>query len=131
MENFEPLNAIVDEFQVKKSTLAIFGLDQLYERGTYLRFGEFEPVSSRYLPIITHDDEEPEFCSIFSEPDSLYTTQPTQLTQQPIQLDQLTAMGQGAQPTVKDLTKLVSDREILSSEFEEQSTPLLLSEVNA
>lgn len=119
MESFEPLNAIIDEFQIKKGTLSIFGLDALYQRGKDFRFDDIELIDSIDPVTLTFDDDEPPFCSIFSEPDSTYTTQPTQASQ-------IDARLHSRAPV-----KLVSDGEILSSEFDQERTsPVLLSEVD-
>lgn len=118
MENFESINAIVDEFKYKKGTLAIFGLDSLYEQGKSFQFGVPEPsVPNPDPPSIVYEDEDPSFCSIFSDPDSLVqTTQATQLTQLTSQVP-------------RSIAKLLSDLEILSSEFDlDHSQPILLSE---
>lgn len=177
MENFESLNAIIEEFKFKKRSISVFGLDLLYEQGKYLQFDDFDPVvPSKECPTIVYEDEETTFCSIFSEPSELcersqkydqsqktqstqstqttqlnQSTQPTQLNQstQSTQLTQLTQMTQASQNiysqsqlSMKDLqnhnhvilsgpsmVKLLSDQEILSSEFDLiQSEPILLSD---
>lgn len=126
MENLEPINAIVDEFQFKKRSLDLFGLSELYNQGINYEFTVFDPKDySDQPPIIVFEDEEPSFCSIFSEQD-FQQTQTSQFTSD-------TRIIQFSGRDYKELSalKLLSDREILSSDFEEdQSPPILLSERN-
>lgn len=122
MENLEPLNAIVDEFRFKRSSLEIFGLDVIYEQGKKYEFSDFEPKDfNDKPPTIIFEDEEPSFCSIFSEQDCQQT-----------QTSQITNDTQKRQVCHGEFAlKLLSDREILTSDFcKEQSSPLLLSEQN-
>lgn len=123
MQKFESINAIVEEFQFKKTTLAIFGLDELYHQGTKIQFGDFEPVHTDNVIEIVFEEEDPSFCSIFAD-DSTMDTQSTLPTQN-TQVLQVAMAGTSAP------MKLVSDGDILSSEFElDRSEPFLLSELD-
>lgn len=115
MENFESLNTIVREFEIKKSTIALFGISGLVENGkNYVEVTD-RPVhlEDRYLPDIVTDYDnnkhtDDQFCSIFS--DGLETTQITQ-------------------ENLFVFEKLHSEKEILSSEFDmDQGEPILTSE---
>lgn len=123
MENLESLNAIVDEFKFKGGSLEIFGLEILYEQGKNYEFIDFEPKDySDEPPTIIFEDEESSFCSIFSEQD-FRQTQTSQFT------NEITIQHNFRDSNEAVILKLLSDKEILSSEFgDEHSSPLLLSE---
>lgn len=109
MENFESLNAIVNEFKIKKTTLDIFSLAELVEEGTHFKIvTEVSPADYTHIPeIIFEDSLEVSFCSIFS--DSYDTTQ--------------TSLVEDSNTNVK----LKFDDGILSSEFDVDETPILLT----
>lgn len=104
MENLETLNAIVDEFEIKKATLDVFRLAELAEEGKRFRIGTKPEFS--HVPDIVFEDANTTFCSIFSG-DSSFSTQATSV---------------GA--------KLKSDDEILSSDFGVDDAPVLLTSDN-
>lgn len=114
MENFESLNTIIDEFGIRKSTVALFGISDLLENGEdYVEVTD-RPVhlEDGYLPDIVTDDNnntnDDQFCSIFS--DGLEITQITQENSFVFE-------------------KLHSEKEILSSEFDmDHGEPILTSE---
>lgn len=67
MENFESLNAIVDEFKIKQSTLSIFCINSSYRLGKELKVVSSPPkhsLSDRPIEI-TFDSKDDAFCSIF------------------------------------------------------------------
>lgn len=113
MEKFESLHAIFDEFNIRKSTAALYGISGLMQNGECYVETPDRPVhlENGYLPdIISEANSYDQFCSIFS--DQFETTQVTQ-EQNSLQYE-----------------KLHSEREILSSEFEmDQGEPILTSEI--
>lgn len=115
MENLEGLNTIMDEFHIKKNTAVIFGISGLLNSGQLYVNVPQPPthLESGYLPDIIYDqDENDNFCSIFSE--LLERTQITQVFH------------------VQDSTfeKLHSENGILSSDFDyDPQVPILTSEM--
>lgn len=112
MEKLEALNTIIDEFHIKKTTSAIFGISDLLTKGESFVEVAQPPahLETGYLPDIMYgdDDENDNFCSIFSD-----QPETTQITQ-------------------KDSTfeKLHSDNGILSSEFDiEPDVAILTSDM--
>lgn len=111
MEKLEALNTIIDEFHIKQTTTAIFGIADLIDKGKSYVEVSVPPthLESGYLPDIVYDDDSQNdnFCSIFSE-----QLEVTQITQNDTTFE-----------------KLRSDNEILSSEFDiDPQEPILTSE---
>lgn len=110
MEKLEALNTIIDEFHIKQTTTAIFGISDLIDKGKSYVEVSVPPaqLESGYLPDIVYDDDSQNdnFCSIFSEQPDV-----TQITQN------------------STFEKLHSDNDILSSEFDiDPQEPILTSE---
>lgn len=114
MEKLESLQAFVQEFRIKRSTTAIFGISELiHQARAYVEVCERPThLNTGYLPdIVFEDDSANQFCSIFSEADQTSATQFTETEELLV------------------LRKLHSDSEILSSEFEiDAEVPILTSE---
>lgn len=114
MQNINSLNDIADEFNIKPPTLSIFQLEELYTLGkSFERLTErpkVPPCSGSYDIVFDLGNES--FCSIFlAIPDGAKTTE----------LDN-TILSEGQIDT-----KLISDLEILSSEFECDDAPSILT----
>lgn len=112
MGKFETLNTIVGNLQIKESTLTLFGLDELMERGReYTELEEEPPPIFQNHPEIVMEDGDDSFCSVFAENDTMQSID-TQITTP----DTLA-------------TKLKSDGDILTSEFDnELLEPMLTSQ---
>lgn len=113
MENFETLNSIAEEFHIKKQALKIFGLDDLFERGShYVTLHEEPPTFYNSKPDILMEEESQTFCSIFSEDKSKSKIKSDGIISQNV-----------------SLVKLISQGDILTSEFDtEDADPVLTSQ---
>ncbi|GEQ70235.1 hypothetical protein JCM33374_g3911 [Metschnikowia sp. JCM 33374] len=115
MEHLGSLNEIVDEYKFKTSTLSIFHLAELYVLGNGIeRLAERPaalPHNTSYDIVFDLGNES--FCSIFSG-----AAETTDLQ------DETTILSENNLNA-----KIVSDSEILSSEFEQENPqPILTSE---
>lgn len=113
MEKLEPLNAIANEFQIKTATLQIFNLDQLFYEGKAYSVLALPPshLETGIMPQLVFEDKDHNFCSIFSDSASTEATNSTQVT--------------SCGPSLK----LVSEAEILSSDFDvDQASTILTSD---
>lgn len=113
MDHLETLNAIVEEFDIKTSTLQVFKLDQLFLEGKKYSVLPKPPrqLESGIMPHFVFDDKDQSFCSIFSDPASGDGSNSTQIT------DCIPSL------------KLVSESEILSSDFDvDQAATILTSD---
>lgn len=130
MENFENLNTILDEFNIKKATLEVFNLAKLYEFGTTLEQVSIPPTEyGDQVPNVVFDEQDSSFCSIFS--DSIEQPNSTQ----PSQISQFSQQSQFASTQVSWCSqynsKLLSDGDILSSDFGlDPAAPILTSDYN-
>lgn len=113
MEKLESLNAIVEEFQIKASTLRVFKISELVLEGKNYDVVAESPrhLETGNVPNFLFEDRDQNFCSIFSDSIVSNESHCTQITE--------------SLPNIK----LLSDAEILSSDFEpDQGATILTSD---
>lgn len=107
MNDFDTLNKIVETHDIKLKVLAVYGLDELVKQGENYVTPAMVPNEIGLMPEIIYEDNDPSFCSVFSDSFE-FTFQSTNMS-------------------LQSNDKLQSQGTILSSEFEHEKRETILT----